>query len=164
MKLNLKKKIWNGKKITKILIHGRFRTFSEICMLPGIKELFLTPGLLNHRFNSGYNEKDFLRPKRSKRANALKPKLPEHVEGLSNQQMDDLGVDRPALIFDQGYHKDKKDGEILIGFFSMQWISREVPWNTKRISTTPKSKRAKIKKFPLFIKKIEAIEKGFIVC
>ena len=163
MKLKTKKELWNGKKIIKAKIHGRYRTFSEICKLPGLEELNLTSDVLNHRYNAGDSEERFLRKVRAKKRNSDKPKLPEHIQGLTNDQIDTLGEERPRLIYDCGYHKDKLDDEILIGFFSMQWISKEVPWRTKRISTTPKSKHSKIQKYPLFIKKMEAIEKGFIV-
>jgi hypothetical protein len=165
LKHKIDKNIHNHQNTTLVCLNGKYMTFGEIAKLPKYKHLNLSGDVLSHRWKANKRtESEFLKPKRKKKQNMKTVALPEYVENLSPEQMDDLGIERPKIIEDHGYHKDKKPDEIFLGYFSVDWIQKETSfWKTKRISLIPKDKRHVVKKYPLFVKKKEALDKGFIV-
>ena len=62
-----------------------------------------------------------------------------------------------------GDHPEKKDNEVLIGYFSSIFFDSSVTWETKRMGTQAKEKGVDAGKMPVFIEKKEAISAGWHV-
>ena len=134
----------SGKKWLEIEVFGQFMSFGMAANLKEFKGRKLTADVLHKRWKAGDRTfKRLFRPKSFENVSALHYKKNRQVLETFNVLGKELG---------------KKPGEICIGFFTPAQLRLADYWKTQRFGRMLKDER-----LPLFIKKSEAEEKGWLI-